>query len=97
MAAKKVATLSKLSFKELHDKVKDVEGSSAMNRFEMTMAARQAENQPVCPDAEKCNPRQIKPEIKSLKSKLAETTDKKSRKEMRKSIGRLKKTARKYL
>ena len=97
MAAKKAVDLSKLSFKDLKDKVKEADGLAAMNRFEVTQAVRQAENMTVCPEAAKCNPRQIKPEIGSLKTKLAETSDKKSRKELRKAIGRLKRQTRKYL
>ena len=96
-AAKRVAPLSRLTFSELKDKAKDVEGLSGLNRFEITMAVRKAENQPVA--APEANPRVIKPEINSLKAKLAETakSDKKARKDLRRAVVRLKKNSRKYL
>lgn len=96
MAAKKIGNLSKLPFNELKDKVKDVEGLTAMNRFEITMAAKKAENLPqMAPEA---NPRKIKPEIAGLKAKLAETKgDKKTRKDLRRAVAKLKRDSRKYL
>ncbi len=97
MAAKKVGSLSKLTFNELKDKVKDIEGFKSMNRFEITMAARAAEKLP--PMAAEANPRSIKPEIGGLKAKLAETAknDKKARKDLRRAVARLKRNSRKYL
>jgi len=99
MAAKKAVNLSKLSFSELKDKVKELEGLKSLNRFEITQAARQAENLPAVPGLKKANPRQIKPEIAAAKAKLAETPkgEKKARKELRKTVARLKKETRKYL
>lgn len=99
MAAKKAVSLSKLTFKELNDKAKEIEGAAAMNRFEMTLALRQAEGQKVCPEVEKANPRAIKPEIAALKAKLAETSkkDKKARKELRRAVSGLKRSTRRYL
>lgn len=99
MAAKKAVNLSKLPFSELKDKAKDVEGAKTFNRFEMTQAVLQAENRPMDPEAEKNNPRQIKPEIAGLKAKLAETAkdDKKARKELRRSITKMKRATRRYL
>lgn len=83
MAAKKAVDLSKLTFNELKDKVKEVEGFKSMNRFEIIQAVKQAENKPMTVDAEKDNPRKIKPEIAAVKAKLAEATDKKARKDLR--------------
>ncbi len=99
MAAKKAVSLSKPSFSELKDKVKDLEGLKTMNRFEITQAVRQAENMPVDPEVEKANPRQIKTEIAAAKAKLADTPkgEKKARKELRKTVARLKRTTRNYL
>lgn len=97
MAAKKAVNLSTLSFADLRDKAKELEGYKAMNRFELTQAARQAENLPVCPEAEKANPRQIKPEISAAKAKLSEGGDKAARKALRQSVKRLKRQTRKYL
>ncbi|UQZ91033.1 hypothetical protein C4J81_18140 [Deltaproteobacteria bacterium Smac51] len=97
MAAKKAVNLSKLTFNELKDKAKDIDGIKSMNRFEITMAVKKAENQAV--GAEEANPRAIKPEINSLKAKLAETDkkDKKARKDLRKAVVKLKRNSRKYL
>ncbi len=97
MAAKKVGSLSKLTFNELKDKVKDIEGFKSLNRFEITMAARQAEKLPQL--AAEANPRAIKPEIRGLKDKLAETAkgDKKARKDLRRAVAKLKRNSRKYL
>ncbi|MDR1044793.1 MAG: hypothetical protein LBP33_06710 [Candidatus Adiutrix sp.] len=97
MAAKKAVNLSKLSFSELKDKAKAVEGLAAMNRFEITLAVRRAEKQAVDPELEKSNPRVVKAEIKSLKARLAETRDKKARQELRRSVVKLKRNSRKYL
>jgi F0F1-type ATP synthase epsilon subunit len=96
MAAKKVGSLSKLTFNELKDKVKDIEGFKSMNRFEITVLARKAENLPEL--AAEANPRAIKPEILGLKAKLAETgrDDKKARKDLRRAVARLKRNSRKY-
>lgn len=95
MAAKKIGALSKLPFNELKDKVKDIEGFKTMNRFEITLAARKAEKLPEL--AAEGNPRAIKPEITGLKAKLAETEDKKARKDLRRAVARLKRNSRKYL
>lgn len=97
MAAKKPVDLSTLTYKELQDKVKELEGRKAMNRFEVLQAVLQAENKPVNPECAKHNPRNIKPEIKNLKAQLAEATDKKARKELRKAVSRLKRETRIYL
>ena len=75
MAAKKPVNLSELTFNELKDKAKEIEGFKAMNRFELLQAVKKANNQPVCPEAEKINPRQFKPGITAAKAKLAEATD----------------------
>ena len=98
-AAKKAVCLSKLTFGELKDKGKEIEGFKSLNRFELTQAVMKAENKPVDPELEKANPRGIKPEINALKAKLAEASkkDKKARHELRRSIARLKKETRKYL
>ena len=99
MAAKKAVNLSKLPFNDLKDKGKDIEDFKSMNRFELTQAVLKAESKPVCPEMEKANPRKIKPEIAALKTKLADTgkEDKKARKELRRSIVRLKRETRKYM
>lgn len=99
MAAKKAVNLSELPFNELKDKAKEIEGVKSLNRFEMTQALLKADNQPVAADADKQNPRQIKPEIASLKSRLAETPkeDKKARKELRRAVAKLKRSTRQYL
>ncbi|MDR2945691.1 MAG: hypothetical protein LBV79_02955 [Candidatus Adiutrix sp.] len=97
MAAKKAVNLSELTFNELKDKAKEIEGFKAMNRFELLVAVKKASDQPVAAEAEKANPRQFKPEIVALKAKLAETTDKKARHELRRQVGRLKRETRKYL
>jgi len=97
MAAKKAVNLSKLTFNELKDKAKEVEGVKAMNRFEIIQAVKQADNQPLAADAEKSNPRKIKPEIAAVKAKLAEATEKKARKDLRREVSRLKRESRKYL
>ena len=99
MAAKKAVNLSKLTYAELKDKAKEIEGAAGMNRFEMTQAVRQAEGIKTCPNPEKANPRAIKPEINETKKKLAETPkeDKKARKELRRTVSRLKRDSRKYL
>lgn len=97
MATKKAVNLSKLPFDELKDKGKEIEGFKSMNRFEMTLAIRKSENQAVCPELEKANPRDIKPQIAELQSKLAEAEDKKERKALRRSIARLKRQTRLYL
>lgn len=99
MAAKKAVCLSKLTYGELKDKGKEIEGLKALNRFELTQAVMKAENKPVDPELEKSNPRKIKPEIKTLKARLTEASqkDKKARHELRRSIARLKKETRKYL
>jgi|GEM_PF-2431590 len=99
MAAKKAVNLSKLPFSELKDKAKEIEGFKSLNRFEITQAVLKAENRPMAAEAEKNNPRQIKPEIARLKSQLAETPleDKKARKELRRAVAKLKRTTRQYL
>ena len=97
MAAKKAVNLSELTFNELKDKAKEIEGFKSMNRFELLQAVKKADNQPVCPEAEKINPRQFKPAIAAAKAKLAETTDKTARKELRREISRLKRETRQYL
>lgn len=99
MAAKKAVNLSELPFNELKDKAKEIEGVKSLNRFELTQALLKAENKPVAADADKQNPRQIKPEIASLKSRLAETPkeDKKARKELRRAVAKLKRSTRQYL
>lgn len=100
MAAKKKAVnLSTLTYNELRDKVKELEGVKSLNRFELTQAVLQAESRPVCSEPEKHNPRQIKPEISALKAKLADTDkkDKKARKDLRRAVARLKKETRQYL
>lgn len=96
MPAKKAVNLSKLPFNELRDKVKELEGYKSLNRFEITEAVRQAEK---CPSkcTDKDNPRQIKPEISTLKAKLAEAADKKTRHELRRAVSRLKRETRKYI
>lgn len=98
MAAKKAVNLSKLPFNELKDKAKEIEGIKSLNRFELTQALLKAENRPVADDADKQNPRQIKPEIASLKTRLAETPkeDKKARKELRRAVAKLKRSTRQY-
>lgn len=97
MAAKKVGSLSKLTFNELKDKVKDIEGLKSMNRFEITAQARKAEKLPELPAAG--NPRSIKPEITKLKARLGETAkgDKKARQDLRRAVAKLKRSSRKYL
>ncbi|MDR0881648.1 MAG: hypothetical protein LBP55_03785 [Candidatus Adiutrix sp.] len=100
MAGKKAVKLSKLTFNELKDKAKEVEGFKALNRFELLQALRQNEAaapQPAGVEAQ--NPRQFKPEISALKAKLAETpkAEKKARKELRRSVVRLKRATRRYL
>lgn len=101
MAAKKAVCLSKLTFNELKDKAKTLEGFKKLNRFELLQALRQADNKPAIPaaEAEKMNPRGIKPEIKAAKAKLAETPkdDKNARKALRQAISRLKQASREYL
>jgi len=93
MAGKKAVKLSKLPFNELKDKAKELEGLKAMNRFEITEAVLKAENKPV-PTAE--NPRTIKPEIRELDAKLEAATDKKARRELRRTKARLKRATRRY-
>lgn len=97
MAAKKAVNLSKLPFSELKDKAKDLPEVKAMNRFEMTQALKKADSQPTEPDT--ANPRAIKPEIKTLKAKLAETpkAEQKERKKLQRSIAKLKRGTRQYL
>jgi len=97
MAAKKPVNLSELTFKELRDKAKEVEGFKDMNRFELLQALKKAANEPVAADADQINPRKFKPEIAAAKAKLAEATDKKARKELRREVSRLKRETRKYL
>lgn len=97
MAAKKAVDLSKLAFNELKDKAKEIEGFKSMNRFEMLQAVRQAGNKAPAANAEKINPRNIKPEINALKAKLADATGKKERKDLRRAVSRLKRETRKYL
>ena len=97
MAAKKAVNLSELTFKELQDKAKEIEGFKAMNRFELLQAVKKVDNQPVAAEAEQSNPRKFKPEIAAAKAKLAEATDKKARKDLRREVSRLKKETRKYL
>lgn len=99
MAAKKAVKLSKLTFSELKDKAKEIDGAAGMNRFELTQAVKQAQGLQCCSTPEKCNPRGVKPEIAGLKSKLAATPkdDKKARKELRRAVSRLKRDSRKYL
>ncbi len=95
MAKAKVVKLAKLPFDELQSKAKEIEGYKSMNRFEVTEAISKKDNLPV-PNATD-NPRPIKPEIKGLKAKLAEATDKKERQELRKAIVQKKRATRKYL
>lgn len=99
MAAKKAVSLSRLTFAELKDKAKEIEGAGGMNRFEMTQAVKEAQGLKACQNPEKANPRGIKPEIAGLKSKLSATPkeDKKARKELRRAVSRLKRNSRKYL
>lgn len=99
MAKKKTVNLSKLTFSELKDKVKDLEGLKSLNRFEVTQAVLKAENRPMDAETEKINPRQIKPEINSLKSQLAQTPkkDKKARQQLRREVAKLKRSTRQYL
>lgn len=99
MAAKKAVNLSKLPFSELKDKAKEIEGFKTLNRFEITQAVLKAENRAMAAEAEKSNPRQIKPEINRLKAQLAETSfeDKKARKDLRRAVARLKRSTRQYL
>ncbi len=95
MSAKKISSLARLTFGELKDKVKELEGLKSMNRFEITEAARQAEK---LPELAAKNPRAIKPEIKEMKAKLMETKgDKKARHELRRTLAKLKRDSRKYL
>jgi len=97
MAGKKAVKLSKLPFNELRDKVKTLEGVKTLNRFEITSAVLQAENKPA-PAAE--NPRTIKPEIKAVSARLTaatDKTDKKARRELRRTKARLKRATRRYL
>ena len=94
MAGKKAVKLSKLPFNELRDKVKDLEGLKAMNRFEITAAILQTENKPA-PAAE--NPRAVKPEIRALSARLETAEDKKDRHEIRRAKARLKRATRRYL
>ncbi len=95
MAAKKAVDLSKLTFNELKDKAKEIEGFKAMNRFELLQAVKKAGQQPAA--AEEANPRRFKPEITALKAKLAAATDKNDRRELRRQVGRLKRETRRYL
>jgi hypothetical protein len=93
MAGKKAVKLSKLPFNELKDKAKALEGLKAMNRFEITEALLQAENK-TPPTAE--NPRTDKPEIRAVAAQLETATDKKARRELRRSKARLKRATRRY-
>lgn len=99
MTKKKTVNLSKLTFSELKDKVKDLEGLKSLNRFEVTQAVLKADNQPMGAETEKINPRQIKPEISRLKSQLAQTPkeDKKARQQLRREVAKLKRSTRQYL
>jgi len=99
MAPKKAVNLSTLTFNELKDKAKEVDDLKSLNRFEITQAVLKAESRPVCSEPDKHNPRKIKPEINTLKAKLAETPkkDKKARKDLRRAVARLKKETRNYL
>ena len=99
MAGKKAVKLSKLTFNELKDKAKDVEGFKTLNRFELLQTLRKAETASQPAGVEAQNPRQFKPEISALKAKLAETpkAEKKARKELRRSVARLKRATRRYL
>ncbi|MDR1922071.1 MAG: hypothetical protein LBS31_10095 [Candidatus Adiutrix sp.] len=99
MAGKKAVNLSKLPFNELKDKAKEINGVALMNRFEITQAVKKAEGRAPGPEAEKLNPRKIKPEILALKNKLAAAPkdDKKTRKALRRAVVRLKRETRLYL
>ncbi|MGL4208413.1 MAG: hypothetical protein ACRCTY_03395 [Candidatus Adiutrix sp.] len=99
MTAKKPLNLATLSYGELKEKAKDIDGLKEMNRFEITLAVIKAENAPTCLEAEKDNPRKIKPEIMAIKNEMAKTPkkEKQARKEMRKKIVLLKRESRKYL
>ncbi|MDR3037707.1 MAG: hypothetical protein LBV21_00170 [Candidatus Adiutrix sp.] len=94
MAGKKAVKLSKLTFNELKDKAKSVEGFKAMNRFELLGAVLKAENRP---EPQAPNPRSVKPEIKTLDAKLETAEDKKARRELRRAKARLKRETRRYL
>jgi hypothetical protein len=95
MAGKKAVKLRTLPFNELQDKAKELEGLKAMNRFEITMALLKSENKPADPNAE--NPRTVKPEIKDVKARLEAATDKKARRDLRRTKARLKRATRRYL
>ena len=94
MAEKKAVNLSKLSFNELKDKAKEVEGVKTLNRFEITAALLQADNRPA-PAGE--NPRPIKPEIKALAARLETAEGRKARRDLRRAKARLKRATRNYL
>ena len=95
MAKKSPVQLSTLSFGDLKDKVKDLEGLKAMNRFEITEAIMKAENRP-CALQKVENPREIKIKIGEAKSRLATVVDKNERHALRKEIGGLKRKTRQY-
>lgn len=95
MADKKAVQLSKLTFVELKDKVKEVENLKNLNRFEITKALLKTRNKSL--PAKATNPRTVKPEIVALTIKLAETTGRKNRRELRRAKARLKRTTRRYL
>lgn len=95
MAKKKTVRLSTLSFGDLKDKVKDLEGLKTMNRFEITEAVIKAENRPGNLQTVE-NPRQVKLHIGEAKGLLEAATDKKERHALRKKIVGLKKKTRQY-
>ncbi|KXS56768.1 MAG: hypothetical protein AMR96_00745 [Candidatus Adiutrix intracellularis] len=95
MADKKAIQLSKLTFVELKDKVKEVENFKNFNRFEITKTLLKAGNKPL--PAKAANPRTVKPEIAAITVKLAETTGRKNRRKLRRAKARLKRTTRQYL
>lgn len=99
MVKKKTVNLSELTFNDLKDKAKEIEGLKSLNRFEITSAVLKAEKRPMDAETEKNNPRQIKPEINNLKSQLALTPkdDKKARHELRRAVAKLKRSTRQYL
>jgi hypothetical protein len=95
MADKKAVRLSKLTFVELKDKVKEVENFKKLNRFEIIETLFKAESKPLPAGA--ANPRTVKPEIAALAARLAETSGRKNRRELRRAKARLKRTTRRYL
>ena len=97
--ARKKEDFAKITFADLKERAKEVEGLKTMNRFELICAIKKAESSPICPKALENNPRAIKPKMAKIKEAYDKIgkSEKKQRSFLRAQLTKLKRLTRTVL